>query len=182
MKKNKYLKFIFAACLIFIAGSVIKSTLISVSLVQGTSMQPNFDSWDFVLIQKWHKSVQLGDVIVFRPMIKNLQTQAPLLIKRIVAGPHSKIYVADSKVYINDSILEETIDYQVRWESNRFECRYSDQHHTNDDEYFVLGDNRCVAYDSRNFEGVPSSNIVGKVIFKIQLMSRLIALASNFKY
>jgi signal peptidase I len=102
---------------------------------------------------------QRGDIIVFRPA----GTSAPAeFIFRVIALPGDRIRIADGAVWVNGRRLSEPYVKEpwtvgTTWPANGREVA------TPADQYFVLGDNRDGAKDSRNFGFVSRSWIVGKV-------------------
>jgi signal peptidase I len=98
-----------------------------------------------------------GDVIIF----KYSDTQD--FIKRIIGIPRDTVMIKDGKVYINgnllneDSYLKDTVytsggEYLAEGETLTLE----------ENEYFVLGDNRPHSSDSRTFGPISKDRIKGK--------------------
>jgi signal peptidase I len=119
-------------------------------------MEPNVHNGEYVIVNKtayWFgHNPQRGDVVVFQAPDQPQNDR----VKRVIGLPGDKVEVrSDGTVYVNGQQLEEP---------------YLPPHHSGtsgtwtvpEDEYFVMGDNRSVSYDSREGGPVPRSNIIGK--------------------
>jgi len=124
--------------------------------IDGTSMEPNLHNGEYVIVNKtayWFgHNPQRGDVIVFQAPDQPQNDR----VKRVIGLPGDIVEVrSDGTVYVNGQQLEEP---------------YLPSHHSGtsgtwtvpEDEYFVMGDNRSVSYDSREGGPVPRNKIIGK--------------------
>jgi signal peptidase I len=89
----------------------------------------------------WFNTPQRGDIVVTYSNDKELD----LIVKRIIGLPGEKLQIKEGKVYINDkelkqSYLSKFIAYPGIAEKSIILKK---------DEYFVLGDNFDISYDSR---------------------------------
>lgn len=100
------------------------------------------------------------------------KTVRPYYIKRVIGLPGETIQIIDGKVYINGEELKEDV-YGI--------TDYIDEPGIaaepltlDDDEYFCLGDNRPVSFDSRyeKVGPVDKDEIVGKVWIRIWPLSK----------
>ena len=95
-------------------------------------------------------------------------------VERVIALPGEKIQIKDGKVYINGRKLEEKYDFPVMENGGlALEDIVLDE-----DEYFVLCDNRNNGEDSRNATvgNILKENIVGKAWVRmntLEFISRL---------
>lgn len=138
--------------------------------VRGESMEPNFHNWDYIIIDKlsyFFRQPQRGETVVFHPPFDD----KVYYIKRVIGLPGERILVEENNITVFNKenpqgfVLKE--DYlKNHYTSGRIDLTLGK------DEYFVLGDNREVSYDSRKWGPVKENRIVGKVIFKISF-SRL---------
>jgi signal peptidase I len=127
--------------------------------VEGPSMQPNFHTGQWVLVNKVVYRLhppERGDVIVFRsPHGRNTN-----LIKRVIGFPGESVELRNGAVYIRKAdgrvvALEESYIPDV--DNRPFSGTTIPQ-----GQYFVLGDNRRVTDDSRFGWLVPKQDIIGK--------------------
>ena len=111
----------------------------------------------------WFDEPQRGDIILFEYPVDEKQTY----IKRVIGLPGETVQIKKGKVYINGKKLKSDI-YGI--------TKYIDEPgiaeeplELGKDEYFCLGDNRPVSYDSRYEEvgSVHRSEIIGKVWIRI---------------
>ena len=111
----------------------------------------------------WFDEPQRGDIILFEYPVDEKQTY----IKRVIGLPGETVQIKKGKVYINGKKLKSDI-YGI--------TKYIDEPgiaeeplELGKDEYFCLGDNRPVSYDSRYEEVGPvhCSEIIGKVWIRI---------------
>ncbi|PIS17504.1 MAG: signal peptidase I [Candidatus Nealsonbacteria bacterium CG09_land_8_20_14_0_10_42_14] len=133
--------------------------------VKGQSMEPNFQHGDYLIVDELSyqfRTPQRGEVIVF----KSPQDPSQRYIKRIVGLPGETIEIQDGRVtifqadgttqfldesyYLPDSLL--TLG-KVQVTLDR-------------DEYFVMGDNRLLSFDSRSWGALDEGNIIGRVFFR----------------
>jgi signal peptidase I len=144
--------------------SIVVSAFIIVFLyqpvrVEGTSMLPTLQNEDRLFINKIAYRVgeiHRGDVIVF--LYPHDHTKS--YIKRVIAVGGDDLRIDHGRVYVNGKYLKE--DYVP--------LRYTDEKSEPEmivppNEYFVLGDHRSVASDSRDFGPVARELIYGKATF-----------------
>lgn len=145
---------------------IIRTYIIQPFLVWGSSMSPNFSSGDYILIDEISlrfKSIERGEVIVF----KYPQNPSTYFIKRVIGLPGEKVKISDGKIIIFDKdnpegfVLKESyIDKSVITESRNNKIS-SEGIFLNENEYFVLGDNRQYSFDSRDWGVLKRENIIG---------------------
>lgn len=128
-------------------------------------MEPNFEDGDYLLIDELSyrfSSPERGDVIVFR--YPNDPSQ--FFIKRIVGLPSETVEIKNNmvKVYNRDKpegfVLEE--DYLSSGQTTLGDFVVK----MDDNEYFVLGDNRLQSSDSRRWGAVNKSLITGRAFMR----------------
>jgi len=125
-------------------------------LVQGASMEPNFSSGDYLLIDEAtyrFREPERGEVVVF----KNPSDTSEFYIKRIVGLPGEEVIINGNKVSIDGESFEET----YLPDGIFFEGQYIFQ--LDEDEFFVMGDNRLQSFDSRSWGPLAGDLITGVV-------------------
>ena len=125
--------------------------------VDGSSMETSFHHGQYLLVNKLvyrFGSPDRGDVIIF----KRPGGGSTPYVKRVVGLPGERVEVKDGGVFINGCLLEEP-DYIPPT------VQGSGTVVLQEDEYYVLGDNRAHSSDSRFWGAVPEENIIGKVWF-----------------
>jgi signal peptidase I len=144
----------------------IRYFLIQPFFVKGASMEPNFLDGDYLIIDEISyrfETPQRGEVIIFRYPLEPSQ----FFIKRIIGLPGEKVEVQDGKIFINGSELDESEYLQGTTTVGNVEVRLED------DEYFVLGDNRNASSDSRKWGEVDKKLIIGRAWLRAWPFSRL---------
>ena len=132
--------------------------------VKGQSMEPNFENGDYLIIDEISyrfKDPQRGEVVVF----KYPNDLSQRYIKRIIGLPGEIVEIENGKVMIfnqeEGQILEES-DYLSPFVFTSGTVRVT----LDEDEYFVLGDNRTSSADSRRWGPLTRDEIVGRVFLR----------------
>jgi len=147
--------------IILVISFLIRAFLFQPFVVDGQSMNPNFQNEEYLLVNKLIYRVDKpnrGDVIVFKAP-NNPKND---YIKRIIGLPGETVKIANDKIYINGNELNEFYipsDYLTYIKNNP---NVSLEVILEDDQYFVLGDNRQHSSDSREWGILPKENIIGK--------------------
>ena len=149
---------------------IIQATL-QTSDVRGSSMEPNFNNGQRLLISKaayFFGEPERGDVIIFAP--PNSIGSDDDFIKRIIGLPGEVVEIKDGVIYVyqedgNVLVLDEG-EYIHEPTRGSF---LSDT--IPPDSYFVLGYNRNNSNDSRIFGTVSRRDIVGKAWLSIWWIS-----------
>ncbi|MBU1292317.1 signal peptidase I [Patescibacteria group bacterium] len=141
----------------------IRYFLIQPFFVRGSSMEPNFDNGQYLVINEIgyrFEDPTRGQVIVF----KNPINPSEYYIKRIIGLPDEAVEVKDGRVIIYNKEFPEgqLLDESV-YLSEGIITQGNIHLKLGEDEYFVLGDNRGKSSDSRQWGVLPGDNIIGRV-------------------
>ena len=118
-------------------------------------MEPNLHHGEFVIVSKVNYKLgepERGDVVVF-DFPRNITQE---YIKRIIGLPGEEIRINNGRVYVNGEELTEPY--------LQMDPRYEGEWLVQDNELFVLGDNRNNSSDSHNWGMVPMENVVGEAL------------------
>lgn len=138
--------------------------------IPSSSMVPTLGVDDRILVQKafftWH-DVREGDIVVFShpPLDTCGGPQEGDLVKRVIALPGQTIYSAGNSIYVNGRLLAEP--YLPHYDPLGPPIPDASSQHpyrVPPGEFYVLGDNRAISCDSRYWEPIKGSSIVGKVV------------------
>lgn len=158
-KKKERRKYVLITIIQFIAIIVLILglffALIGTSTVDGNSMYPTLHNTNKVFYSRISKEYKVGDIVAIK--MDNGNTY----VKRIIAIPGDTVNIQHGKVYING---KEEVNANALGETKGSDIvKYP--YLVEDGSYFVLGDNREVSDDSRNFGAIHSKQIQGKIIF-----------------
>jgi len=160
-------------------------------LVQGASMEPNFSSGDYLIVDEISyrfRMPQRGETIVFYyPKDKNQR-----FIKRIIGLPGETVYILGTEVYVktlDNKILDfsglqysKGIDAQENEIFKQALENRSQKIYLKEDEYFVMGDNRLHSYDSRSWGPVSRKDIIGRVILRLWPINNITYFSPKLAY
>jgi signal peptidase I len=131
-------------------------------IVEGPSMQPNFHTGQFVLVSRVNymlTSPTRGDIVVFHyPRDPDED-----YIKRIIGTPGDTVEIRNQQVYVNGVALEEPY---INEPCSASSCRDEVFPTLQENQYFVMGDNRNHSQDSRAFGVVDRQFIVGEALVR----------------
>ena len=124
--------------------------------VSGPSMLPGLQTDDYVLVNKiaylFH-APERGDVIVFHYPLDTSED----FIKRVIGLPGDTVTLDNKTVQVDGVVLHEPYISEAYNPSGK-------TIKVPMDEYFVLGDNRPLSDDSRDWGFVPKADLVGKAV------------------
>lgn len=131
--------------------------------VDGTSMEPNLHNKELILVDKWtymFRAPERGDVIVF------IAPPNPSMdyVKRVIGLPGDVITIRNTTVIVDGVTLTEPY-VAPQNQGNMFAYKNITNRVVPANDYFVLGDNRAVSSDSRDWGFVPRANIIGRAAF-----------------
>lgn len=155
-----------AAIALVIAVAILQ--FIKPTIVQQHSMEPNFETNDYLFISKQSYKLfggepKLGDVIVFSTEMKTQDGDNKLLIKRVIGVPGDEISIYGGKVYLNGKELDDS------YTKDQTTTGDIDKLVVPSDTVFCLGDNRIISVDSRDDSVgfISYDDILGKVVFRL---------------
>ncbi len=138
--------------------------------VDSYMMAPAVNAGDTVFVNKL-KEIRRFDLVLFRS-----PTNGELSVRRVIGVPGDRLYYQADVLYLNEQEqVERFLNTALK------EARQNDQQFTEDfrlsqvigqdavpkDSYFVLGDNRTFAVDSRSYGVIHKKDIIGVVRMKI---------------
>jgi len=141
--------------------------------VRGASMEPNFKNGEYLIIDELtyrFKEPERGDTIIF----KYPKDPSQYYIKRIIGLPEEMLIISAGEITIfNDSnpnglvLKEPYLSKENQFTSGDIEIILDEN------DYFVLGDNRQVSSDSRIWGAVPEHYIIGRVLIRAWPLDRV---------
>lgn len=143
----------------------IRYYLVQPFFVKGASMEPSFEDGDYLLVDEISyrfSEPARGDVIIFRYP----EDRSQFFIKRIVGLPGETVEIKSNRVTIYNAdgpdgfvLYENYLDPSQETLGNMLT-------RLDDNEYFVLGDNRLQSSDSRRWGPVNRMLITGKAFLR----------------
>lgn len=132
------------------------------------NMQPAINPGDTCIVDRFSEvKIQRFDIVVFSApeTAKKIsrETGDVKYMSRIIGLPNEKIEIKDSKVFINDKLLEEPFE---KFTGDTDQRKNVPAAVIPENEYFVMGDNRPFSFDSRSWNPatIRKEDVLGKVI------------------
>jgi signal peptidase I len=156
------------AVLLLVAGLaawLLQAFVVRPFAVPGTAMAPTLQPGDRILVARpgiLGGPVRSGQVVVVRApqfLPCTVGGSGADLVLRVVGGPGQTIWSIGNTIFVDGRPLRERGWYDRR--SGPVGSRPIRSTTLTGDRYYVLGDNRSAACDSRVFGPVPKSSIVG---------------------
>lgn len=145
--KLKIIKEIIPYAVIFLIVILIRSFVVTPVIVSGTSMDSTLKNGEILLLNKFDKTYDRYDIVVF-------DYQGSKLVKRIIGLPGETVEYKDGILYINGKETEDNFSSITRDYKMDIEV-------IPDGYYFVMGDNRNNSSDSRIIGLIDEKSING---------------------
>jgi len=144
------------------ASYFITTNVFVKTAVAGVSMEPTLMEGQVVIVNKieyYLKSPRRNDVIVYK---QSNREHSYYEIKRVIGLPGETVKIKNGIIYINDEVLKEKVKTETIENAGLAEEGIK----LDDNEYFVLGDNRNDSEDSRfaSVGNVLKNEILGKAV------------------
>jgi len=163
-----YLKIIIVAAVIVLP---IRLLIFQPFLIQMSSMEPNFHQNDYLFVDELSyklREPKRGEIIIFNPPIKSLRPY----IKRIIGLSGEEIEIKDGQIVIIKNGKQYILD-ESAYLSKDIKTTGSLKVFLEENEYFVLGDNRLNSSDSRIFGKITKKDIIGRAFLRVLPISGL---------
>lgn len=129
--------------------------------VSSDSMEPTIQMGAVVLLYKpsvGAGSIHNGAVVAFTNPL-----DGHLAIKRVIAGEGQRVAIRDAELYVDGvAVPEPFVDH------SRIDATYFGPVEVPEESVFVLGDNRGVSIDSRDFGVIPLTAVRGILLMNQQ--------------
>ena len=158
-KKKNYFRELLPYFIIILVVIFIKVFIVSPIRVNGESMDSTLHDGDIMLLDE--VSYRFSDIQRFDIVV--IHREDEYLIKRVIGLPGEKIKYVDGKLYVNGKYVKEDFEHK---KTNDFSAIIDEEN------YFVMGDNRTNSTDSRSFGTVSRDRILGKTSLTIFPFSR----------
>jgi signal peptidase I len=131
--------------------------------INGNSMHPNYQNGQYFFVSKSayrNNPPARGDVVTYNHILEN---RSATFMGRIIGIPTEKIKFLNGQVYINGQVIEE--NYLAPKTLTMPGVFFPEDSTINipTENYVILGDNRNLSVDSRQFGFVDKKEITGKL-------------------
>jgi signal peptidase I len=176
------------AVIAVVAVFIVRTFLVQPFLVSGTSMYPNFQNGDYVLVDELTYRIrppERGEVVVFH----DPEDYSTYFIKRVIGLPGEKIVLQNNTLTaynganpkglaLDESYLPSgtpsSVDNCSGGTLAGGVCTYT----LSSSSYLMFGENRPFSYDSRSWGPLPAKNIVGLVRVRLWPINEITAFAA----
>lgn len=155
-------------CVVVALGYGITHWGMQIYTVSGQDMNPTLENGDRILVNKLSyriHSIKRNDVVIVRQSGSEHNYYS---VDRVIGLPGETVQIKEGRVYIDGEKLKEKYQFPVM-ENGGLAL---EEITLDEDEYFVLCDNRNGGEDSRNANvgNVLRDNIIGKAWFRMNTM------------
>ncbi len=126
-----------------------------IAKIDGRSMEPTLTDGQHVLTARHFTKYEEGDIIAFD--FVNTDGSEEFHVKRIIGMPGDKVSVVGKQVLVNDEVVIE--DGEIDYGTSSYRLT--------DSQYFMVGDNYDVSYDSRLHGPIEEDDILGEVVIQL---------------
>ncbi len=160
-------------------GSVflVRTFLVQPFVVSGSSMAPNFENGDYLLIDELtyrFRVPERGEVVVFRYQ----NNPSTYFIKRVIGLPGEHVQIKNNQIAVTPHGATEPIALKESYLPPGVVTGGDAEYSLNEHEYFVLGDNRSFSFDSRSWGLLEAHNMVGIARLRLWPLPQLQAFAA----
>lgn len=145
--------------IIIIVVVLIRTFIVTPVRVDGSSMYPTLKNGEILILKKYDHSYDRFDIVV-------VKYRGERLVKRIIGLPGEHIAYTDSKLYVNDKLVEEPF-LPENLSFDDFDNILLGHNFIPDNYYLVVGDNRNNSTDSRVIGFISKDDILGVTNFRI---------------
>jgi signal peptidase I len=151
---------------------VVKAYIAQPFLVRGRSMEQTFSDGDYLIVDQLtynFSDPKRFEVVVFHTEFIPGGSGGEYYIKRVIGIPGDRVVIKEGKVilYENNSDTPTTLDEKYIIDGLKTIAQEPVDVVLQDNQYFVLGDNRGNSSDSRFWGPVDKSYIVGKPFIRL---------------
>jgi signal peptidase I len=154
------------AVAVLVSVVTVRQLLVEPVRIASGSMAPTLRAGDVVLVDRRAgdpADLGRGDLVTFR----SPETGEEML-KRVVALPGDTVATIDAVLHVNGEPVDEPYVDFSEWDG-MFTARVT----VPADSVYVLGDDRLVSVDSRDFGPVPARAVDGRVLLRLWPPARL---------
>ena len=156
----------------FFLVAILIQFVVQRDVVDGESMMNTLRDEDNILVDKLtyqFSDPQRFDIVLF-PYGEG--DEELCFIKRVIGLPGETVQISRSgDIFIDGEYLEEYYGFEDIKQDKRYLA--ADGYTLQEDEYFVMGDNRNNSYDSRQIGGIKRDDIIGRAVFRIYPLKSL---------
>ena len=155
------LEFIKVAVLAGITIALVRYFLFKPFYVKGASMEPNYYDHEYLIIDELSYRLhepKRGDVIVFRYP----NNPKEYFLKRLIGLPRERVKVSEGVTTIYNDVHPEGFVVKEVYIPSDVTTEGEKIVSLNNNQYFMMGDNRPNSFDSRRFGPVDKNFIVGR--------------------
>jgi signal peptidase I len=133
-------------------------------VVSGNSMYPTFHNGEYLIVNelaKYQGVYNRGDVVILRYP----NDPSKYFIKRVIGLPGETVTILNGKVSITSAVQTTPLLLDEPYVKN--EKKDNSSRTLDNEEYFVMGDNRAQSSDSRVWGPVPARLMDGKALLRL---------------
>ena len=182
-RNSSLLSLAVTAIVLFAAVFLLRTYIIKPFIVNGVSMYPTLNTFNYLLIDKatynFKREPERGEVVVFKaPMYTDRY-----FIKRVIGLPGETVRIIGQEVQIDPnkpSGKTFTLDEPYIIDSKRKDSNVTIT--LKDDEYYMLGDNRLESADSRYWGPLKRDRIEGRALIRLFPLNKIDWLPGDYEY